>query len=92
MSVFSDLIQKVDYFKKLNANALLLSNIVNLSSGFQSINNNYGSIEEFRNFLNYSKSKNIRILMDFIPNYTTDEHEWFLASLKNNKYRGYYIW
>ena len=34
--------------------------------------------------------------MDFIPNHTSDKHNWFVESRKNsldtNKYREYYVW
>ena len=31
--------------------------------------------------------------MDFIPNHSSDKHEWFLASKNNSeKYRDYYVW
>ncbi len=34
--------------------------------------------------------------MDFIPNHTSDKHNWFIqsskSSLESNKYRDYYVW
>lgn len=37
--------------------------------------------------------EDIRILMDFIPNHTSDEHEWFQKSVKReDKYTDYYVW
>lgn len=36
------------------------------------------------------------LIMDFIPNHTSDLHPWFIESSKNkskdNPYRDYYIW
>jgi oligo-1,6-glucosidase len=36
------------------------------------------------------------LLMDLIPNHTSDQHVWFKESCKNgdatNKYRDYYVW
>ena len=43
-----------------------------------------------------SHSLDIYIIMDFIPNHTSDHHKWFKESAKNdepdNPYRDYYVW
>lgn len=40
--------------------------------------------------------KGMRILIDFIPNHTSDQHEWFKKSCESNDtsnpYRDYYVW
>ena len=31
--------------------------------------------------------------MDFVPNHTSDQHEWFIKSLAGEEpYRDYYVW
>ena len=34
--------------------------------------------------------------MDFVPNHSSDKHDWFLESMKNkdasNEYRDFYVW
>ena len=38
-------------------------------------------------------STGLKILMDFVPNHSSDEHEWFKKSLlKDPKYEDYYVW
>ena len=37
----------------------------------------------------------IKIIMDYIPNHTSDQHKWFQESRKGgdtNKYADYYVW
>lgn len=48
---------------------------------------------DFDNLVAKSKSLGLRLLLDFIPNHTSDQHDWFVRS-KNNEtgYRNYYVW
>ena len=35
----------------------------------------------------------MKVILDFIPNHTSKEHEWFLKSVKQEgKYKDYYVW
>ena len=37
----------------------------------------------------------MKVVVDFIPNHTSDKHKWFQQSRKGgatNKYRDYYVW
>ena len=37
--------------------------------------------------------KGIELLMDLVPNHTSDQHPWFEKSVKKEgKYTDYYIW
>ena len=35
----------------------------------------------------------LKLIMDFIPNHSSDQHEWFQKSIKReDPYTDYYIW
>lgn len=35
----------------------------------------------------------VRVLLDFVPNHSSDQHEWFQKSIqKIDPYTNYYIW
>ena len=43
----------------------------------------------------YFLNLEIRVIMDFVPNHTSDQHLWFIKSCKegeDNPYKDFYIW
>ena len=37
--------------------------------------------------------RDIKVIMDFIPNHSSEEHEWFQKSVKKEEpYTDYYVW
>ncbi|RXG71625.1 Maltase A1 [Armadillidium vulgare] len=53
----------------------------------------FGSMEDYENLLKELHDKGIKVIFDFVPNHTSDQHEWFQKSLQNDpKYKDYYIW
>jgi alpha-glucosidase len=53
-----------------------------------------GDMATFETLLVEAKRRNIRILLDYVPNHTSDEHPWFLESRqsRDNSKRDWYIW
>lgn len=64
----------------------------NLSAGFDSIDSSYGTNEIFKSLIEKYHSKNIKVIIDLIPNYTSDDHVWFKMSQYNKTYFDYYVW
>jgi alpha-glucosidase len=62
-------------------------------SDYRKIDPIFGTNEDFDVLLAKAKSLGIRIIVDIVPNHTSDQHEWFKAALKSpkgSKERDYY--
>lgn len=54
-------------------------------SDYRKIDPIFGTNEDFDVLLAKAKSLGIRIIVDIVPNHTSDQHEWFKAALKSPK-------
>jgi alpha-glucosidase len=54
----------------------------------------YGTMADFEHLMAEAKKRNIRVIMDFVPNHTSDQHPWFeeSRSSRTNPKRDWYIW
>ena len=54
----------------------------------------FGSLEDFRRLIDAAHARGLRLIMDFVPNHTSDQHEWFKESRasRGNPKRDWYIW
>ena len=87
------IIEKIGYLKDLQVNVIRLYSIYDLNNQTQ-INPDYGTMEDFDEFLNKAHEQKMKVLFDFIPNHTPDNHPWFLESKKSkdNGKRSWYVW
>ncbi len=53
-----------------------------------------GSMEDFLELLDGAHSRGLRLLLDFIPAHTSDEHPWFVESRssRDNRRADWYVW
>lgn len=96
------IIEKLDYIQSLGADVIWLNPIYrspDVDNGYdiadyQSIDERYGTMEDFKELLLQVHKRGMRLIMDMVLNHTSDEHRWFLESKKSkdNPYRDYYIW
>ncbi|MGB9787487.1 MAG: alpha-amylase family glycosyl hydrolase [Dictyoglomus turgidum] len=95
------LIEKLDYFKNLNINALWLMPIFPSISyhgydvtDYYDIHPAYGTLEDFENLVKKAHEKNIKIILDLVINHTSSRHPWFVSATSSytSPYRDYYIW
>ena len=49
-------------------------------SNYLGINPIFGTIEDFHHLVDTAHSLDIKIIMDFVPNHSSDLHEWFKKS------------
>ncbi|XP_060821842.1 alpha-glucosidase-like [Bombus pascuorum] len=94
-------IQKLDHLVDANVDIIWLSPIFSSPmvdfgydiSDFRNIYPAFGTIKDLEDLIEEAHKVGIKVLLDFVPNHTSDKHEWFQKSLKGIKpYRDYYIW
>jgi alpha-glucosidase len=63
-------------------------------SDYTAIDPLYGTLADFDHMVAEAKKRNIRVIMDFVPNHTSDQHPWFKESRssRTNPKRDWYIW
>ncbi|MEO9801840.1 MAG: alpha-amylase family glycosyl hydrolase [Reichenbachiella sp.] len=92
---------KLDYLKDLGIDAIWLMPMSPSPSyhkydvtDYLGIHPDYGTIEDFKAFIQAAHQKNIKVVMDFVINHSGYDHPWFQNAMqgKNAKYRDYYVW
>ena len=63
-------------------------------SDYLNIDPMYGTLADFDELAREAKKRNIRIILDFVVNHTSDQHPWFLdsKSSRTSAHRDWYIW
>ncbi|XP_062911738.1 amino acid transporter heavy chain SLC3A1-like [Mobula hypostoma] len=93
--------EKLDYFVDLKIKSIWLSPVYKSPmkdfgydvEDFEDIDPLFGTMEDFDNLLKAIHNKRLKLIMDFIPNHTSDKHRWFqLSRNRTGKYTDYYIW
>ncbi len=54
----------------------------------------FGTMEDFDRLLEEVHSRGLKMILDFVPNHTSDQHPWFLESRssRSNPKRDWYLW
>ena len=67
--------------------------LVSSFSIHQDVDPIFGSMEDFELLVQEAKDRGLKIVMDFVPNHSSNEHEWFMKSeQREDPYTDYYIW
>ena len=92
---------KLDYLQDLGVRALWLLPIHPSPSyhqydvtDYRAIHPDYGTMEDFENFLAEAKKRGLRVILDLVVNHTARDHPWFQAALTDPQgpYHDFYVW
>jgi maltose alpha-D-glucosyltransferase/alpha-amylase len=61
---------------------------------YTSVHPSYGTVQDFKTFLNAAHDRNIRVIVEMVLNHTSDQHPWFQESRssQDNPKRDWYVW
>ena len=99
--MFPGIRQKLPYLKELGITATWLSPIFKSPmvdfgydiSDYLKIQPEYGTEQDFDDLAAECKRLGIKLILDYVPNHTSDKHEWFIKSARRDPiYKDFYIW
>src|SRR5436309_1331286 len=63
-------------------------------SDYRDIDPTFGTLGDFDRLLEEAHRRGIRVLVDLVPNHTSDQHPWFVESRssRDNPKRNWYVW
>jgi len=96
------IISRLDYLQWLGVDAIWLSPIYPSPmadfgydvSDYCDIHPLFGNLADFIILLNEAHARGMKVVLDFVPNHTSDQHPWFIESKssRDNPRRDWYIW
>ena len=100
---FRGLIQRLDYLAELGVTCLWLlpffpsplrDDGYDIADYF-SVNPAYGTLDDFREFLNAAHERGMQVMIELVINHTSDQHPWFHRARQapvGSVERDYYVW
>jgi len=96
------IIEKLEYLSNLGVNLIWICPFYDSPMDdngydvrdFFNVAKEFGTMDDVKKLIQKAKDLDIKIVLDFVLNHTSDEHPWFIESRKSkdNPYRDYYIW
>lgn len=96
------IIQRLDYLEWLGVDAIWISPIYPSPmadfgydiSDYTNVHPMFGTLADMDALIAATHARNIRVILDFVPNHTSDRHPWFQESRasRDNPRRDWYIW
>src|SRR6187431_1570612 len=100
---FVGLTQKLDYIHELGVNTIWLLPFYpspQRDDGYDiadylDVNRDYGTLEDFRRFVEEAHRRGLRVITELVINHTSDQHPWFQrarTAKPGSKWRDFYVW
>ena len=95
-------LSRLDYLSSLGVDALWLSPVYPSPmkdfgydvADYVDVDPLFGTLEDFDRLVQAAHARNLKVILDFVPNHTSDEHAWFKAARRSrdDPKRGWYLW
>jgi maltose alpha-D-glucosyltransferase/alpha-amylase len=100
---FQGLIQKLDYLQDLGVTCVWLLPFFSSPlkddgydiSDYLNVHPMYGTIEDFRTFLDAAHDRDLQVMIELVVNHTSDQHPWFQVARQappSSPERDFYVW
>ena len=100
---FLGLMSKLDYLQDLGVSAIWLMPFYPSPlrddgydiADYQDINPQYGTLDDFRRFLDAAHDRGLRVITELVLNHTSDQHPWFQRARRappDSPERDFYVW
>lgn len=96
------IIDRLDYLWRLGVDGLWLSPVTPSPnadwgydvSDYRSVHEDYGTLADLDELVESAQSRGIQVLLDLVPNHTSDLHTWFVdsRSSRDSPRRNFYVW
>lgn len=99
---FRGLLEKLDYLEDLGVTVLWLLPFYPSPlrddgydiSDYTDVHPSYGTLDDFKLFLNEAHRRGMRVLTEIVMNHTSDQHPWFVEARQSrgSPRRDWYVW
>lgn len=94
--------RRLDYLQWLGVDAIWISPIYPSPmadfgydvSDYVDVHPLFGSLDDVDSLIEAAHARSLRVILDFVPNHSSDQHPWFLESRssRDNPKRDWYVW
>src|ERR1700709_2510658 len=100
---FAGVSAKLDYIRDLGVSAIWLMPFYPSPlrddgydiSDYRDVNPSYGTLDDFKEFVDAAHERGIRVITELVINHTSDQHPWFQAARNappGSPERDFYVW